>query len=317
MKRGVFKLIKVAILCLIFSSVFLFSQNIRIPENIEIIKDVIYGNVDGRNLYLDIIKPKKYESKIPVIVFIHGGGWKSGNKQSGIYRLIPFAERGYFCATIGYRLSGEAKFPAQIEDCKCAIRFLRGNSEKYNIDSEKIGVWGLSAGGHLSALLGTTSDTKEFEGKGGWSEYSSKVNAVCDWFGPSDFLIGFEKSEKENSPYRVISELLGGDIENLIGIAKKASPVYYVNKNCPPFLIMHGDKDNVVPFIQSLILYNKLKENSVSATLIKIKNGGHGMGFKNKAMEFVMAFFDYYLKGEKEKWQILTEGKDYIEIPSE
>ncbi|HOK55939.1 MAG TPA: alpha/beta hydrolase [bacterium] len=302
---------------LFFISIFLPAQNIKIPENVEIIKDVVYGEVDGKKLLLDIVKPEKNEGKMPVIVFVHGGAWRGGDKQGGIYRLIQFAEKGYFCVTINYRLSQEAKFPAQIEDCKCAIRFLRGNSEKYNIDQDKIGVWGPSAGGHLVALLGTTGDIKEFEGNGGWKEYSSRVNAVCDWFGPSDFLTGFEKSNKEGSPYKVISELIGGEIELLKEKAKKASPVYYVNKDCPPFLIMHGDKDNVVPYVQSVILYNKLKENNVPVTLVKIKDGGHGTGFKKKAMDFVESFFDFYLKGEKEKWQSLRGNNDFIEIPAE
>ncbi|MCX7917045.1 MAG: alpha/beta hydrolase [bacterium] len=308
---------KFIIIFFVFFSLFNYSQNIRSPENVEIVKDVVYGEVDGVKLYLDIIKPKEISSKMPVIVFVHGGGWKSGDKQGGTYRLIPFAQKGYFCVSINYRLSNVAKFPAQIEDCKCAIRFLRANAEKYNIDPDKIGAWGPSAGGHLVALLGTTGNTKEFDGKGGWEGYSSKVNAVCDWFGPSDFLTGIEKSEKQGSAYMVIGELLGGVIENIKEKAKKASPVYYVNKECPPFLIMHGDKDNVVPYIQSQILYEKLKENNVPVTLVKIKDGGHGYGFKNKALEFVESFFDYYLKGEKEKWENLRGNKDFIEIPAE
>ncbi|MCM8810236.1 MAG: alpha/beta hydrolase [Candidatus Omnitrophica bacterium] len=303
---------------LLFSfSIFVFSQNIKLPENVEIIKDVVYGNVDGKNLYLDIIRPKKAEGKLPVIVFIHGGGWKGGDKKTGFFKLIPFAENQYFCVSINYRLSGEAKFPAQIEDCKCAIRFLRANAEKYNIDSEKIGVWGASAGGHLASLLGTTEDLKKFEGKGGWEDYSSRVNAVCDWFGPSNFLIGFEKSKKDGIIYKTYIELFGENLENLEEKLKEASPFYQINKNCPPFLIMHGDKDNVVPYTQSYIFYNELKKNNIPVILVKIKDGGHGLGFKNKALDFVKSFFDYHLKGEKENWEILTQGKDYIEIPAE
>lgn len=311
------KKFKISLVLLFTFSLIARTQNLKIPENVEIVKDVVYGEVDGIKLYLDIVKPKEITGKLPVIVFVHGGAWKSGDKQSGTYRLIQFAQKGYFCTSINYRLSGIAKFPAQIEDTKCAIRFLKANAEKYNIDPDKIGAWGLSAGGHLVSLLGVTADIKEFEGKGGWEGYSSKVNAVCDWFGPSDFLIGFEKSENPGSAYMVISELLGGFIEELKEKAKRASPVYYVNKNCPPFLIMHGDKDNVVPFIQSKVLYEKLKENNVPVTLVKIKDGGHGTGFKKRAIDFVSAFFDCYLKGEKENWEILRGNNDFIEIPAE
>jgi acetyl esterase/lipase len=140
---------------------------------------------------MHIIRPKLTSSvakPMPVIVWIHGGAWIGGNKDSGIPLLLPFAKRGYLGASISYRFSKEAKFPAQIEDCKCAIRFLRAKAKEFNIDPERIGVWGASAGGHLSAMLGTAGDVKELEGSGGWEGFSSRVSAVCDWFGPSDLL---------------------------------------------------------------------------------------------------------------------------------
>jgi acetyl esterase/lipase len=140
---------------------------------------------------MHIVRPKPTSPAVkpmPVIVWIHGGAWIGGSKDSGIPLLLPFAKRGYFCASISYRFSKEAKFPAQIEDCKCAIRFLRAKAKEFNIDTERIGVWGESAGGHLAAMLGTAGDVKEFEGSGGWEGFSSRVSAVCDWFGPSDLL---------------------------------------------------------------------------------------------------------------------------------
>ncbi|MFN4228031.1 MAG: alpha/beta hydrolase fold domain-containing protein [Candidatus Ratteibacteria bacterium] len=283
-------------------------------KKIEIIKDVTYGKVKNRELLLDIIRRvDKENKKLPVIVYIHGGGWISGNKETGWNKLLPFVENGYLGVSISYRLSSEAKFPAQIEDCKCAIRFLRANSEKYNIDNEKIGVWGASAGGNLVCLLGVTDDNT-FNNSGGWEGYSSKVNAVCDWFGRTNFLIDIKKSEDENSPYVYISKFLGGPIEENLEKAIKVSPYYYECKKCPPFLIVHGENDNIVPYSQSEMFYNKLKKNKVDVILIKVKNAGHGSNFNEKVFNYVISFFDYHLRNQKDNWKKLVENKRFLEI---
>lgn len=278
-------------------------------EKVEIIKDVVYGKVDDKELLLDIVKPKETsEIPMPVIVFVHGGGWTKGDKKGGDRKLIPFAEKGYFCVSINYRLAPESKFPAQIEDCKCAIRFLKANSKKYNINPEKIGVWGTSAGGHLVSLLGTTGNIDKYNESGGWYGYSSKVSAVCDWFGPTDFL----SSHSERSGLRG-KFLLSENVKERRKLMKEASPVYYVSKESPPFLIMHGGKDTIVPFKQSEILYSKLKEKGVDVTLIKLKEAGHGICFGSREVRYVEAFFNYYLKGEKEEWEKLRIN-DFIEL---
>ncbi len=283
-------------------------------KKIEVIKDVIYGKVKNRNLLLDIIKISgEVNKKLPVIVFIHGGGWIAGNKESGWTKLMPFVENGYIGVSISYRLSNEANFPSQIEDCKCAIRFLRANSEKYNIDPEKIGVWGSSAGGNLVCLLGVTDDNT-FNESGGWKGYSSKVSAVCDWFGRTNFLIDIKKSDGENSPYSYISKLLGGPIEENLEKAIKVSPYYYECKKCPPFLIVHGENDNIVPYSQSEMFYNKLRRNKVDVTLIKVKNAGHGTGFGEKVLNFVVSFFDYHLRNQKDKWNKIVKNRRFLEI---
>ncbi len=161
----------------------------RVPEDVEWVKDVEYGVGGERKLLLDIVRPKHPPAgPMPVLVWVHGGAWLGGDKSSGIWRLAPYAQKGYFCATISYRLSQVAVFPAQIEDCKCAIRYLRAHARKYNIDADRIGVWGSSAGGHLVAMLGTAAEAKDLEGTGGWKAQPSKVQAVCDWCGPSDLL---------------------------------------------------------------------------------------------------------------------------------
>jgi acetyl esterase/lipase len=172
-----------------------------LPESVEYIPNVEYATGAGMPLKLDILRPDPMpKNKVPVMIYIHGGGWLGGS-----YQLLPnllyilwqsdykvpvnvlLAANGFFTVTIQYRKSFEAIFPAQIEDCKAAVRWVRAHAEEYNLDTEHIGVWGHSAGGHLAALLGTSADVEELEGNGGWGEYSSRVHAVVDCFGPTDF----------------------------------------------------------------------------------------------------------------------------------
>lgn len=260
---------------------------------IEVIADVQYVKDGSQAQKLDIIRLKqKMEKPLPVIVWIHGGGWVAGDKGQDGRMVMPYVKRGYFGVSINYRFSNEAIFPAQIEDCKCAIRFLRAHAKEYNIDPERIGVWGASAGGHLSALLGTAGDVKELEGKGGWQEFSSRVQAVCDLFGPTDITRMKHLNEAKN--------LVGGDIEKNHDLAVKASPITYVTKDDPPFLILHGTKDKLVPLEQSTLLADKLKETGVPVELVVFEGAGHGgPDFdKQETKDNIMKFFDKYLKFE-------------------
>src|SRR5262245_73833 len=244
-----------------------------VPDTVELLKDVEFGKGGDRPLKLHILRPKSAPKEaMPVVVWIHGGGWMGGNKDSGIGRLARFAERGYFCASIEYRLSAEAIFPAQIEDCKCAIRFLRSRAKEYNLDPERIGVWGSSAGGHLVALLGTSPNVKDLEGKGGWPDFSSRVQAVCDFCGPADFPKWGEQS------HPAVVKLLGGPVSEKKEAAVKASPVTHISKDLPPFLIVHGDEDKTVPLSQSESLNEALKKAGADVTLHVVKGGGHGFG---------------------------------------
>lgn len=281
------------------------------PPDVEILRDIPFGKGDGRTLTMHIVRPKlKPEKPMPVIVWIHGGAWLGGSKDSGIPRLIPFARRGYFGASISYRFSQEAKFPAQIEDCKCAIRFLRARAKEFHIDPDRIGVWGESAGGHLAAMLGVAGDVKELEGVGGWEGYSSKVSAVCDWFGPTDLVrMVNEPSAIDRTGANCPEALLiGGPVLENKEKAMRASPVTYVTPDDPPFLIMHGDKDTVVPFAQSEHLFEALKKAGVEVTFVKLRGAGHGgKGFASpQALQFVAAFFDRYLKGDGAAWEKLV-----------
>lgn len=250
------------------------------PDDTTVLRDVVFGQGGGRDLTMHIVLPKNAaESRRPAYVWIHGGGWQGGKKDGGVGKVMPMVREGFVGATIEYRLTGEAPFPAQIEDCKCAIRYLRAHAEKYNIDPNRIAVGGSSAGGHLVALLGTSAGADELEGQGGWADQSSEVQAVIDLYGPTDFKAfvttkGYEGHNRAGSPE---SKLLGGGevLPNEAGI-KRVNPITYVDEADPPFLIIHGTKDRTVPLNQSEAMDHALKSVKVESTLHIIEGAGHG-----------------------------------------
>ena len=258
---------------------------VKVVRNLEYVKD---GHERNR---LDLYLPEKPSHRLPVIVYVHGGGWVGGDKAQ--CPAISFAAKGYAVASINYRFSQHAIFPAQIHDCKAAIRWLRANARKYKLDSDHIGAWGGSAGGQLVMLLGTTADVKEFEGNGGNAKQSSRVQAVVDWFGPSDFLTLGSKDTR--------TKLLGGDALENKPMAIKASPMTYVSKDDAPFLIMHGDQDKVVALSQSEIFSQALKDVGVESALVVVKGAGHsGPAFRSpENMKLIEEFFARHLAGQK------------------
>lgn len=263
-------------------------------RNVTVKKNLIYASIDDLDLKLDLYVPKNAQTPMPLVVWIHGGGWSKGSKAN--CPAIPMLKDGFAIASINYRLTDVAVFPAQIHDCKAAIRYLRANAGAYGIDPNSIGVWGASAGGHLAALLGTTNGNEELEGTiGKHTPASSDVQAVCDWFGPSDLLLasGTRHQFKDGNP---VDALLGGKKQGWMQLAELASPVTHVTKDAPPFLIMHGDQDTVVGLRQSQLLYDRLKAAGADAKLIVIKGAGHGFGRSDKAAEPVITFFQRTLK---------------------
>lgn len=251
-------------------------------------KNIIYASVDEIDLKLDLYTPKKAKGPFPLVIWIHGGGWRTGSKINP--RALPLVEHGFAVASINYRLTDVAIFPAQIHDCKAAVRYLRANAEQYLIDPNHIGVWGASAGGHLAALLGTTGNRKELEGNVGKNlETASNVQAVCDWFGPSDFLTLMPPDEKDKDSNPVHALL--GEKEGRFRRAELASPVTHVSPKAPPFLIMHGDNDTVVPLQQSRLLADRLKAEGVDTTFIVMEGSGHGFRQITGTFDPVLAFF--------------------------
>jgi acetyl esterase/lipase len=238
---------------------------------------------------------------LPVIAHIHGGAWSGGSREGGHGRLAPYVASGdYAAVAIGYRLSGEAIWPAQIYDCKAAIRWIRANAKKYNLDSDKIGVVGESAGGHLVALIGTSGGVEALEGElGPHKGVSSKVQCVVDQYGPSDLpaMQEFPSSLNHEAASSPEGKLIGGSINAKKDIAIAASPITYVSADDPPFLIIHGNKDNVVPFNQSERFYAALKKAKVECYFVTIDGGGHG-GFRNPEVgKLERQFFDKHLRG--------------------
>jgi acetyl esterase/lipase len=276
-----------------------------IPKGFHAVRDVPYVLHGRRSQMLDVYVPDVVTLPRPVMVWIHGGGWYSGDKSAapGLGLLL----RGYVVVSINYRLSSEALFPAQIFDCKAAIRFLRVHAREFDIDPARIGVWGDSAGGQLAALLGTTNGRAEYEGTEGNAGFSSNVQAVCDWFGPSDFL---QASDMGAASAGAVKMLFGGLVSAHTANAMFASPAEQVGRApLVPFLIMHGAVDALVPVHQSQVLFQKLKQSGASVKFVILPKSGHGNGwFRNRDdLYMVYDFFDRcFHKGQARALSVTT-----------
>lgn len=267
----------------------------------EVSRDVGYGKVDGHELLLDLYLPalgnadKQHKAasnrKIPCIIFVHGGGWKGGDKKSARQNAAWLTEHGFAVASINYRLTNTAQWPAQINDCYEAVRWVRRNAEVYGIDPDRIGAFGTSAGAHLAALMGT----RVFPGE---ESVSSRVQAVCDWFGPSELMTmppnnignGRTAADVANSNG---AKLLGATVREVPDLAADASPIDHVSRNSAAFLIVHGDEDPGVPVLQSIRLHRKLVASGALSELHVVKGGKHGgeLFRTNDVKQRVLYFF--------------------------
>jgi acetyl esterase/lipase len=257
-------------------------------------RDLEYARFGQNSLLLDIYLPTQASDPFPLIVWVHGGAFRMGDKgNSPAERMVA---RGYAVASINYRLSQEALFPAQIEDCKAAVRWLRAHAAQYNLNPGRIGAWGSSAGGHLVAMLGTTGHMRDLD-TGAHLAYSSQVQAVCDFFGPTDFLQmdAAGSDMHHDAPDSPESPLIGGAIQEYPDRVARANPITYVTPAAPPFLIAHGDCDPLVPHHQSELLYAALQRAGVQVTFHTVRGAGHG--FEGPEIDqLVDAFFDRHLK---------------------
>lgn len=259
---------------------------------LKVLRNIEYARPDDKPVRLDLYLPEHAKGPTPLVIWIHGGGWRQGSKA--FCPAVPLCKDGFAVCSIQYRLTDRAPFPAQIHDCKAAVRFLRANAKKYNLDPERFGAWGASAGGHLAAMLGTSEGLKECEGELGCGEQSSKVQCVCNWFGPTDF--GSLPATADLSP--MLMQFFGGRPSEKRELSLLASPLAHVTKDDAPFLIVHGDKDLLVPEQQSRVLHEALKKAGVESELVIVKGGGHGFAGDQAWEEFerVRAFFVKWLK---------------------
>jgi acetyl esterase/lipase len=248
-------------------------QEGQASDNIEILKDIEIGNVGTRVLHADIARSKKRSAvPMPAVMWIHGGAWSSGSHHE-MQQTVRLANHGYLVLSVEYRLIDEAIWPAQIEDCKLGVRWLRENAAKYNIDPDHIGCWGTSAGGHLAALMGVTGDKPDLEGNGGSAGFSSRVQAVVDFCGPTVF------DGRPETYSNFTTRMAGGTYEQKPDVFKQMSPLENVNTKACPFLIVNGEKDTTVPLHHPLLMTEALKQANVPVELIIVKNAGHGYTF--------------------------------------
>ena len=275
-------------------------------QQITIRRNIPYADTRNPRQMLDLILPRKRNNArpIPVIVWIHGGAWLSGSKDNGARRIAPFVATGKFAGvSIGYRLSHEARWPAQIHDCKAAIRWIRGNANKYRLDASMVAVYGTSAGGHLSAMLGVSGNHPQLEGQlGKYTNRDSRVTCVIDFFGPTSFLVMDDHPGNitHNAPDSPESRLIGKPIQQAPKLADQASPVAHVSQDDAPHLIVHGTHDQLVPFHQSTLFHATLKQAGVPSTLITVREGKHGV--RGQMLdERITRFLDRYLYGKSNR----------------
>jgi acetyl esterase/lipase len=274
-----------------------------LTDKVESLKNLAYASTDNPRQQLDLYLPKKRstDKPLPVVVFIHGGGWKNGDKNGGLNWVAPMLATGdYAGASIGYRLTNESQWPAQIHDCKAAIRWLKAHAKEYNLDENKIGVIGTSAGGHLVSMLGTSGDVPTLEGTlGKHLDKTSQVACVVNFFGPENFITMHKQPstiDRQGTKDYPEALLLGGTIPERQEVAREASPVTHVSKGDAPFFTAHGTKDPLVPFEQGKELHVALQQAGVPSMFQEMTDAGHG--FKSKVLdERIKKFLDLHLKG--------------------
>ncbi|MBL8826905.1 MAG: alpha/beta hydrolase [Planctomycetaceae bacterium] len=265
-----------------------------------VVRDLNYAGNESPHHTLDLYLPEKQRQNSPLVVWIHGGGWRKGSKDFCPIRYL--ADEGFTVASINYRLTDVAPFPAQIHDCKAAIRFLRAQAKKHGYDAGRIGVGGGSAGGHLVSLLGTTGDMKELEGDvGKHTDVSSRVQAVLNLYGPTDLhMIVNTVPTFIDLPSSPLYHLFGQKPTECIELVKLASPVLHVTKDDAPVLMMHGSEDRLVHLIHSEKLRDAYAELKLPAELIVFDGASHGglRFFDEAARKAQTEFFRKYLSGE-------------------
>lgn len=257
------------------------------PTGARKLANLEYSRAAGRPLRLDLYLPEKATNPLPVLVWIHGGAWKSGSKNW--CPIAPLATNGIAIASIEYRLSGEAKFPAQIMDCRAAIRWLRAQAATHQLDPERVGVFGASAGGHLASLLGTAEGVREWDA-GAHLDQSSRVRCVVAFYPPTDLDGLTDGWFWRRVSFSDVGRLIGGAVADNRDRVATANPANYVSGETPPFFLLHGDRDRLVPLRQSELLAGALRRAGVPVHLEVVPGKGHAIGPPPEAMPRLMEF---------------------------
>ena len=291
-------------------------------QDIDFYENVAYGMGGGHPMYLDLMMPRDGEKKDrPVIIWVHGGGWcipELTKKYRPTNALVEACHMGFVCASIEYRLVTEKPFPAPIEDCKCAVRFLKAHAEELGIHPDRLGIWGESAGGQLAALVGGSYNNPKLEGTGGWQEYKSDVRAVCDWYCGGDMThmgayvcpevqerareLGIQltlmprqlpenRNREETEQDGLFVQMFGRPGREVPELSMEISPIFYVDQMQPAYLLMHGDSDQAVTPLFSYHYYEALLKYGHDATFVVVPNQGHGFFQGEGYYDIVLNFF--------------------------
>ena len=275
--------------------------------------DVAYAQAEGHDLLMDCFFPKFHPGKLPVILWIHGGGWLS-HELDRRYRpereLANLARLGFFVASIDYRLADEAPFPAQLIDCRRAVRYLKRHAQELQIDPEHIAVWGESAGAHLALLTAMTGSVEQMEGEEEVQGVSAQVQCAVSWYAPCELKSLQAYYAQTETGRSIVEALVGCDAgdEAFSALADAASPQHYVGYACPPILLLHGDRDSLVPYSQSENLYRALLKAGHNARLITVHDQGHGFFEGKEYMTAIENFLFEHLCGQ-DRAKLLHEGE--------
>jgi acetyl esterase/lipase len=284
--------------CFFLSTIFIrtsFAAELVIPDGVTFEPGLEYSNPDNQHLQLNLARPKTGSGPRPAVLCIHGGGFRAGHRDGYNALCLKLAQRGFVAATASYRFAPKYQFPSAVHDVKAAVRWLRANAAKYQLDPARLGVTGGSAGGHLAQFLGVTAGIKAFEGEGGSAEQLSSVTCVVNFYGPSDFTKSYGKSV---DAAEVLPLFLGGDLEKARPRHILASPLNWVTPNAAPTLIVHGTEDKYVAYEQGVWMRDRLQACGVEVELLTLEGAGHG--FKGadaeKAEQALFAFFEKHLR---------------------
>lgn len=264
-----------------------------LPDNVTAELDIVYKKASGQELRLDLYLPRDDQQLHPAIVFIHGGGFRGGTREHFRRQAAHMASEGFVGACIQYRLSGVAKFPAAVKDCKSAVRRLRADAEKYCIDPDRIAAAGGSAGGNLVAMLGTTDESAGYDDEDSYPGYSSRVQAVVAFNGAFDLT---ERPKQSDAAQKAFSQYIGASYADRPEPFRAASPIFYVDSSDPPFLFLHGTADKTIPFHQSVDFKNRLEAVGVRAELFRADGADHGFFNRHPYFEPTLKRMEEFLK---------------------